>query len=227
MDDDLRFVEAVPAAVAVRLEAGCVHLWRMRYASAQKRVPLIGLLAAYLGVAESSVALCDETRGKPRLAHPRRGVGAQALEFNWSHSGDYALIALTRGFELGVDIERFGKNLRALEIARRFFDGSEADALAALDPDEREQAFIGLWCAKEAVLKAVGKGLSFGLDRLVFAHGDGVDWRLVRADPMLGDVTAWRLSSFGAAPGYRGALAWQGGPGRILAFEYPHTLRSG
>lgn len=222
MVDGLTFAETDPAVAAGRLGAGCVHLWRMQYASSQKRKPLIGLLATYLGIPESAVILRDETRGKPRLVHQ----GADALDFNWSHSGDYALVALARGLELGVDIERLGKNLRALELARRFFDPSEADALAALEPDECEHAFIGLWCAKEAVLKAVGKGLSFGLHRLVFARRQGADWRLAHADPLLGEASAWQLQGFEAARGYRGALAWRGGPSRVLAFEHAQPLCS-
>jgi 4'-phosphopantetheinyl transferase len=175
------------------------------------------LLAGYLGIAESAVTLEEDARGKPYLAHSA-GDGA-SLDFNWSHSGDYALAALSRHGEVGIDIERLGKNLRALEIAQRFFDGGEADALSALDPDTRDHAFIGLWCAKEAVLKAAGEGLSFGLARLAFAHVGGPDWELARTDPALGETQAWQVSGFDPAPGYRGSLAWRGGNRRILAFQ--------
>ena len=216
----LDFVRAVPAEVAPRLDDHSIHLWRIPYASSQRRAPLVALLAGYLGVAESSVTLEDDARGKPYLAHSKNIDGDDALlEFNWSHSGDYALAALSRHGEVGVDVERLGKNLRALEIARRFFDGDEADALAALEPGARDLAFIGLWCAKEAVLKAVGEGLSFGLARLAFAHAGGPDWELTRTDPALGEAHDWQVSGFVAAADYRGSVAWRGGNRRICAFQ--------
>ncbi|HVX05066.1 MAG TPA: 4'-phosphopantetheinyl transferase superfamily protein [Rhodanobacteraceae bacterium] len=223
----LEFVRTNPIEVAPSLDDHSIHLWRIPYAPSQKRAPLVALLAGYLGVSTSSVTLDEDARGKPYLAHSAgaRGDGAP-LEFNWSHSGDYALAALSRRGEVGVDIERLGKNLRAIEIARRFFDGGEADALSALDPEARDQAFIGLWCAKEAVLKAVGEGLSFGLARLAFAHVSGPDWELARTDPALGEAGDWRVSGFDPAPGYRGSLAWRGGNRRIFAFQ-PFADRPG
>lgn len=222
MSLQLDFVEAIPNEVASRPDDPSIHLWRIPYASSQRRAPLVALLAGYLGIPESAVALDEDARGKPYLAKPPniRGDGSP-LEFNWSHSGDYALVALSRRGAVGVDIERLGKNLRAIEIARRFFDAGEANVLAALDPDARDHAFIGLWCAKEAVLKAAGEGLSFGLGRLAFARIADADWGLATADPALGGAQDWRVSGFDPAPGYRGCLAWRGGNRRIFAFQPP------
>lgn len=216
----LEFLRATPADVAPRLDDRSIHLWRIPYAASQRRAPLVALLSGYLDMPESAVALDEDARGKPFLAHSTNvGGDGASLEFNWSHSGDYALAALSRRGEVGVDIERLGKNLRALEIARRFFESGEADALSALDPDARDRAFIGLWCAKEAVLKAVGEGLSFGLARLAFAHAGGPDWELARTDPALGETSDWQVSGFDPVAGYRGSLAWRGGDRRILAFQ--------
>ncbi|MGH8146978.1 MAG: 4'-phosphopantetheinyl transferase family protein [Rhodanobacteraceae bacterium] len=218
MPAGLEFVEANPSQTAACLDATSIHLWHIPYASAQGRAPLLRWLAAYLGVPESHVLLRAETGGKPRLAHTI-AAGANHLEFNWSHSGAHALIALARGLPLGVDIEHLGKNPRALEIARRFFHPDEADGLATLEPEARNRAFISLWCAKEAVLKAAGQGLSFGLARLAFDQVPDFDWRLVRTDPALGKVADWQLMTFPAAPDCRGALAWRGGARRIFAFR--------
>lgn len=216
----LKFAEAAPDEVAPALDDRSIHLWRIPYTSTQRRVPLVTLLASYLDVPESAIALDEDSRGKPHLANSAntRGGGA-VFEFNWSHSGGYALVALSRRGAVGVDIERLGKNLRAIEIAQRFFDAGEADALATLDPGARDHAFIGLWCAKEAVLKAIGEGLSFGLARLVFAHVAGADWALARTDPALGEARDWQVSGFDPAPGYRGCVAWRGGTRTIFAFQ--------
>jgi 4'-phosphopantetheinyl transferase len=220
MSLQLEFAEVIPDEVASRLDDRSIHLWRIPYAASQRRAPLVRLLARYLDIPESDVALDEDSRGKPYLAtssNTRRDESS--LEFNWSHSGDYALAALSRNGAVGVDIERFGKNLRALEIAERFFDPGEAGTLATIEPAARDTAFIGLWCAKEAVLKSVGEGLSFGLSRLAFAHAGGADWTLAAVDPALGEAADWQVSGFEAAPGYRGTVAWRGGVREVLTFR--------
>ncbi|TAN04036.1 MAG: 4'-phosphopantetheinyl transferase superfamily protein [Rhodanobacteraceae bacterium] len=223
----LEFVAADPRTAAQQLSRHAIHVWRIPYTPSQGRAPLLALLAAYLGVPVSQVALDQNAKGKPHLQSVSSRPGQtspegadEILSFNWSHSGDYALIALAHGGALGVDIERLGKKLRALEIAYRFFDPAEAATLAALDPLARDHAFIGLWCAKEAVLKAVGEGLSFGLARLAFERHGAADWELTRVDQALGDTGDWQFAGFDAAPGYRGALAWRGRAREIHAF-YP------
>lgn len=227
MPSDMAFVAAAPAAAATRFGADSIHLWRVPYAAAQGRAPLLALLGAYLGKPPSDVSLAQGTRGKPRLSGAGfGGAGERRLEFNWSHSGDYALIALSSGQALGVDIERLDKNPRAIEIARRFFDPVESDVLASLAMPARDHAFIGLWCAKEAVLKAAGEGLSFGLARLAFEWHTGTDWELARVDPALGRKGDWRLACFEAASGYRGALAWRGPMRKIVAFQPAERART-
>ena len=72
----------------------------------------------------------------------------------------------------------------------------------------RDDAFFRLWCAKEAVLKAHGQGLSFGLHRLRFA-ADGARLQLVECDASLGRADDWRLHDWQPQPGYHAALAWR------------------
>lgn len=218
MPHEPAFAAAVPGAAATRLDADAIHLWRIPYTLSQGRAPLVALLADYLDVPVGEVALLEDPRGKPRLA---TADTESHLQFNWSHSGDYALIALARGCALGVDIERSGKNLRALEIARRFFDPDETRMLALLDPELRDDAFTKLWCAKEAVLKESGEGISFGLSRLQFAHDARDGWSLARTDPALGTPDQWQLRAFAPTSGYRGALAWRGGPREIITLRPP------
>lgn len=217
MPADLEFVAARPLFAAGQLDRRSIHLWRIPYAMPEGRAPLLELLASYLDKPASSIVLDQDARGKPRLADTACTSGDR-LEFNWSHSGGFALAALARGCALGVDIEQLGKSRRPMDIARRFFDRDEATALEPLEPAARDAAFVRLWCAKEAVLKAVGEGLSFGLARLAFARNADADWKLTRIDPVLGRVDEWHLAAFQAAPGYRGALAWQGEPRAITAF---------
>ena len=160
-------------------------------------------LAPQLQCAPQAIPLLRDPHGRPRLAlTPDADVG-------WSHSGEGLLLAFGRGIAVGVDLERERPRPRALDLARRFFDPSEAQWLEAqADEATRAAAFVRLWCAKEAVLKAHGRGLAFGLHRLVFAERDGV-LQLADTDPALGAVGQWQLREFVPHPGYRAALAWR------------------
>lgn len=193
--------------VAEPLRDDEIHVWWLAYRREQGRAPLLAVLAAYLDRDPADVALVAGEHGRPALADPQA-----ALAFNWSHSGGHALIALAQGVVPGIDLERLRPRPRALEIARRFFCAGEADALAALPEAQREHAFLALWTAKEAVLKATGRGVAFGLDRLQFALPPAPP-RLLRLDG--DDASAWQLHAFAPDDAHIASLAWRGGPRRI------------
>ncbi len=157
------------------------------------------------GVAGHVVAggLRRDARGRPRLP---TGMG----DIGWSHSAGRLLLAYSCSGTIGVDVERENRRVDALRIARRYFADEEIAALEALDADARSSAFLRLWCAKEAVLKAHGHGIAFGLSRVVFQLEDD-KIRMTRCDPPLGDVADWRLHVLTPEPGYLAVLAWHGG----------------
>ena len=183
--------------------------------------------AAHAGLASrpdapaAALPLHRDAHGRPRFADATGAATADA-DAGWSHSGDGLLIAFGQGVVLGVDMEFERPRPKALEIARRHFAPVEIEWLesqsapAAARPQAggagalapRDIAFLRLWCAKESVLTAHGRGLAFGLDRLAFAERGGA-LVLVDADPALGDPATWSLHEFVPHPGYRAALAWR------------------
>lgn len=193
-----------------------IHVWHVHYARQQGRAPLRRVLAAYLGVHDHDVKLTEGAHGRPTLA-PSLDA---SLGFNWSHSGQHALIAIGRHVTPGVDVERQRQRPRALEIAQRYFTREESDALAALPAEQRHAAFLELWTAKEAVLKAIGRGIAFGLDRLNIV-GDADVIALDRLDG--DDVREWQLRRLRFEPALLGALAWRGEAKQVrcgfLAFD--------
>jgi 4'-phosphopantetheinyl transferase len=183
---------------------GPVHCaWRPHRPGARAEPLVREWLAGALGGAADTLPLARDALGRPALGRPH-----DRIDVNWSHSGEGLLMARGRDVRIGADLERLRPRPRALELARRFFAADEAAQLAALSPEPRERAFTSLWCAKEAVLKAHGQGLSFGLHRLRFAAtGDG--WGLADCDPALGAPGDWSLHRFEPAPGYVAAVAWR------------------
>jgi 4'-phosphopantetheinyl transferase len=182
-----------------------VHVWHFACRRAQGRAPLLALLARYTGTDDTVLVIGEH--GRPRLAQPQAG-----LDFNWSHSGELAVLAVARGIAPGIDVECARQRPRAMELARRFFHAEETAALLALPQADRSAAFFELWTAKEAVLKATGRGISFGLDRLRVRRDDRLQLAWLDGD----EATAWQLHALALGEGCTAALAWRGGPRRIV-----------
>ena len=209
------FVTAMPPA---ELGDDEIHLWIFPQCgdTANVRVDterrLRDTLAAYLAVHPTDLPIERSPTGKPYLAD-------SALQFNLSHSGRTLLIGLSRSQSLGVDIESGARQRPYLEIARRYFSHDEAAVLTGLPDDRVRGSFLGLWSAKEAVLKAIGRGIAFGLDRVGFAlDTDGTVRELAHVADEAWPLANWNIVRLAPAPGLIGAVAWHGRTLSIRAF---------
>ncbi len=186
---------------------GPVQVQALPYQPGQRGEPQVhATLAQWLQRApEQPLPLERDAHGRPRLLEPYADRDA-----GWSHSGEHLLLAVGHEVMLGVDLERLRPRPRVLELAQRFFAPAEADWLQALPAHAREAQFLRLWCAKEAVLKAHGRGLAFGLHRLQFQAPDPeAPLRLQACDPALGEPGQWQLQEWVPMAGYHAALAWK------------------
>lgn len=157
------------------------------------------VLGAHLGRHPTDLVFGEGAHGKPRLDE-----AAGRLDFNLSHSGGYALLVISPGFEIGADIEA----QREIEdsVAERFFSATEVRALAALPRAERTAAFFRCWSRKEAYLKALGSGLATPLDGFTVSL-DGGDARLLDVAGEPGEASHWQMAAFEPAPHLAGAVA--------------------
>ena len=174
----------------------------------RRRAALRVILGGYLDSSPSSITYAENAYGRPELAGDRAATG---LSFNTSHSDAIALIAISRSRLLGVDIERLRPLVEAENIAATYFAASEAAAFAALDPTDRVAGFYNAWTRKEAVVKALGGGLSIPLDAFEVALQPGESAAILacRFDPKL--VEKLQLSHLHCCAGYTGALACDAG----------------
>ena len=155
------------------------------------------LLAGYLGADPARLRLAAETHGQPYVA----GGAAGDLMFNLSHSGDMVLYAITRGRHVGVDIEKIHHDLDIDGLAARLYTPAERATLDRLSGDDRTVAFLTLWTRKEAILKAVGTGLTVAPHLI-----EAIPGHVVRVSaPEL--PTAWSVGGVVTAPGYCAAVA--------------------
>ncbi|MQX35695.1 4'-phosphopantetheinyl transferase family protein [Roseospira navarrensis] len=141
--------------------------------------------------APSAWRFTEGAQGKPEAVCP---PGCPRLRLNLSHTRGLAAVALAVDHDVGLDVEWAGRPASSLDLVDPFFAPSEAAAVRAAPEVARLDTFLALWTLKEAVVKAVGTGLSQALDSfaftldplsLRFAHGrDTADrWLVRRLDP--------------------------------------------
>lgn len=153
---------------------------RLRWVAA--RWALRGVLGRYLGREPGGIDLVRGEQGKPRLAdEPER------LQFNLSHSGPTALVAVCGTCAVGVDVERVETGRDLVQLAERALQPEDAAAVRGATGAERVSTFYERWARHEAALKCLGRGL--GAPR--------------------GDAPV-AIGSLALGPGYAGAVAVAG-----------------
>ena len=185
-----------------RLRAG-----RFRFASDRDRFIaahgiLHSILASYLNTDPAKVCFQYAPGGKPLLAG---SLGW--LHFNLAHSGDLALVAVSRCCPVGVDVEEIRPMNDGKDIAVRFFSQREARELEGLPLNQQEEGFFNLWTRKEACLKATGEGLSERINSVEVAFIPGLPARLVQFPGESDSYPPWTLAELRPATMYVGALA--------------------
>ncbi len=136
-------------------------LRRARDVFVQVRALLRLLLGQKLGKSPGDIQFNYGEFLKPALAD-----NISDTHFNVAHSGDYALIAIAHGTEVGVDIEHMRPRNDLAGLAAQILSPSEAQRWESLDGEECVKAFFAAWTVKEAVSKAVGQGLQLDFKML-------------------------------------------------------------
>lgn len=176
------------------------------------------IIGAELGVAPAEIRYAFGPTGKPSLAWPEH----TGVEFNLSDSGDLALLAICRDAPVGVDVE-FVKPMPDLAaIATSHFAAEERAELLALPEAEQLGAFYRIWTRKEAYIKAVGTGLSHGLDRFAVSVGPASP-RFVHLDGDTARAARWSLCNVPTFGPYLGALAVERTSPTVESRAWPPT----
>ena len=130
-----------------------------RYTFALTRAALRVNLARHAGCGPGDFSFGYLDHGKPfAIIHGRRS----AIGFNVSHSGCHGLIAIGGDDDLGVDVEDRSPGRDFAGLSGRVFGPRERERLADVTGTARIHLFYRLWTMKEALLKAIGTGLSLG-----------------------------------------------------------------
>jgi 4'-phosphopantetheinyl transferase len=244
-DDAWIPLDAVPPATTV--EPGVVHVWRFQRVAGDAvveqcwnvlepaerdracRFAFVGLrrayatthgmvrsiLASYAGAEPADLRFAANRFGKPHLLGDRDAD----LRFNLTHSGHLAVLAVTVGRGLGVDVERMRADRDLLGIARRYFSPSEVVELNTLPPSDTPQGFYNCWTRKEAYVKGRGEGLTRPLASFDVSLAPGAPPALLRSAAGGSECRSWTLRALDAGAGYAGALAVGGAVQRLNRFD--------
>ena len=179
---------------------------------------LRSVLGQYLGQQARDVTYSFQRGSKPRIGSEYE---SSQLHFNLSHSGNLAVVLVTKGCEVGVYVERLREVNQLENIALRYFHPTEVEAVLATAEDGRSEAFLRCWTAKEAALKAYGTGIVESLDAfdvpLEQSFADWIDLSALRNAEQ--GSRCW-LERIAPCDGYVAAAAFMGEQRRLRCFQF-------
>lgn len=161
---------------------------------------LRSILAKYLGITPKQILFTYNSFGKP---------ATPSLYFNLSHSSHQLLIALSSEKEMGVDIERIRHIPENVHENSPFFSAEEQKHI--LSAKNNQNAFFTCWTRKEALIKAIGEGMSFSLLSQLSTLSSSV---------MVAEQF-WTIENLPASIEYSAALAYKGKECPLIKMEQP------
>jgi len=170
------------------------------------------ILATYLDVFPSQIRFAYNAYGKPV-------VPGSDVRFNVSHSDGWAMFAVTRGRDVGIDIERIEERFMQDQIPERFFSPREVETLRGSPPEQQTDAFFRCWTRKEAYIKARGLGLALPLDSF------DVSLRPDEPAALLRGAGNWSVKELPAPDGFQAAVVSEGWDWRVVHREMPLPVR--
>lgn len=150
------------------------------------RILLRTALATYIGLAPDKIAIKHGNSGKPFID--------AKVQFNCSHSQEIFVIAVSDHKGIGIDIE----SIRPLDdiegLMRQVFSEKEKEFIRTQSQSMQKQVFFQLWTRKEAVLKALGKGIDSSITQFSVLSSTARMW-LSLSKEICGELpTRWLIT---------------------------------
>ncbi len=137
------------------------------------RAALRAILCGQLGCRNDQLAFGASDHGKPYAVAQGRPA---PISFNLSHSDKHGLVAFAARGRLGVDVEERSAHRDLDGLIRTVLGPDEQAELALTRGYHRLDLFFNLWTIKEALIKALGTGLSLDVSQfevpLAMRHGE-------------------------------------------------------
>ncbi len=132
------------------------------------------------------------------------------ITFNVSHSHDLAIIAVSIKNIIGIDVEMVRKDIEYEKLSKRFFSELEHQQIMGFDETSRLEAFFSTWTRKEALVKATGTGIAYGLNKFDVSVDPDQPAELLDNRWEDGCQPRWSLLNIETWPDYKACLAVAG-----------------
>ncbi|MFP4846280.1 4'-phosphopantetheinyl transferase family protein [Winogradskyella sp. PE311] len=154
------------------------------------------IIANQTGLEVKAIKIKKGANKKPYL------VSLDSLNFNVSHSENFAIIAISDR-AIGVDVEYINRNFDFSDILAHTFSDDERQKIR--NSENSKEAFYSLWTRKEAFVKATGKGISDNFSQIPSIEGA----HLTPSD-ILGNLKNLNVFSFDLDKDYKSSIAYDG-----------------
>ncbi len=172
-------------------------------------------LACLLNAPAHSFEFCYSKEKKPKLEN----ATSSGLVFNVSHSHGQALVAVSSNRQLGIDIECIRKDVDFKKLARRFFSENEYKSLLDYEGNVL-RAFFTTWTRKEAFVKAIGKGIAFGLAEFDVNIDPDAPAEMLATRWQREDAEKWQLATIDSIDNYVATLATDGDEFKLRTWQF-------
>jgi 4'-phosphopantetheinyl transferase len=160
------------------------------------------LVSRALGVAPDAWTWREGPHGRPEIAEP-----ATDLRFNLSHSAGVVALAMSRGRDVGIDVEDLSRRSPDQAIVRRYCSPEETTDVLGRAGGWHER-FLTYWTLKEAYLKARGLGIAVHLADISFDVDPTVERaQIAFARTLAGTDDRWLFRLMRIDPHHLGAVA--------------------
>lgn len=201
----LEAVQALPESEAKK--AGRFRFETHKNRFIKGRFMLRSLLGMYLDIDFYDQEFHANRYGKPAV---HKFHDDNSIHFNISNSENIYVCAFSQNSDIGIDIEKIHDLPDMDRIIARFFSEDEKRRFCSLPLPGRTNTFFKYWTRKEALLKAMGMGLSFPLDKVsVLANeSDATQGSIIARNQNA--ETEWTFRDIKIFDGFASALALEG-----------------
>jgi len=158
------------------------------------------ILSSYLDKNPANLQIQSTPDGKPYLERSE-------IRFNLSHSGDILLCGLSYKSRIGIDIQQIYAITNLGTIIKNYFSENERKYLDSQPVDQLKNHFFAIWTAKEAYLKAIGKGFQESPDNISTLPDESLQNFLLDHPSSDQKSQEWTISSIEVNQGYKAAIA--------------------